>query len=903
MMRRIFPGLFFAAALTIALPSAALIPSAQNTSALERFDDARLAWDTGDFLKALDGFEAVLKSVDGDRFFDRIALITGELFKTAEIAADGRTIRVSPDGRYVSFETGPRTTAVTRVATLADPSKIAAEVRGASFVFSPVPGSAAFLRVKPTPEIAALRKEIDSISARPSPDRAAQMARQRQMTWLEAKAAEIVLLDLTTKKERVFKADGYLKSALAWSADGREIYFAGARETDENSNEIYAVSDKGVVRSLTSGAGFKVNPIAVPGGKYLIYTAAPTTPFPKPQPPSPAPAAGQPAAGNVPAAKPAAQTPGAGGARGGFGGGGARPFVVFNLTDGTSKSFTGSSPALSSDGTALVFVAPDGQNSTINFLTLDGSLAPAVIKKSSERIVSASLSPDGKAVVFDTSTTRNTEIFVIGSDGKGEVRLSREIQPDRAPRFLNAGLVLAVKGEPRHSRAYLYDLKTLSSFRLFDNDTLRTITPEYEWTADPSGTKVLIGAERDGDTISPERGVYVVDLSRKITKEDLLARIRADREAETTLRAKGERMFSPLREAVRAAVDRISITKIYDHEAALFDFDSKYIGTPGNAKAIEYIAGQLKSFGYEPEIQSFETRGTKMANVLATLRGAANPEIIDVLSGHFDSNQRSPGADDNTSVTAVNLETARVLARSPLPCTVVFAFFTGEEAGLYGSREFVRQAQERKWRIGAVLNNDMIGWTDDHKLDDTIRYTNPGIRDIQHAAAFLFSRLITHDTRYVRSTDAQSFFDAYGDIVGGLGSYPVLGNPYYHQPTDLLETVNHQLLTEAAKYNTAAIMMLASSPTPVKGLKIASLKAGAAEAAWSPSPEKGIVSYIVTYGPGSSPGAATVTVKEPRAALLGFQLRKGESLVVTVKAVTDRGIESWDVSRASAVLK
>ncbi len=901
-MKRLVPLFLIAAAILTVSPSAPGFFPAPDAS-LERFDEARLAWDTGDFLKALDGFEALLKGADGGRFFDRIALITGELYRTSEIAPDGRAIRVSPDGRFASFETGARTAPVVKIAALDDPSKIIAEVRGTSFTFSPTLGGAAYLRVKVTPEIAALRKEIDAISGSPAPDRTAQMAKQRQAAWLEAKSAEIVAIDLATKKERVFKADGYIKSALTWRADGREIYFVGARETDENANEIYAVSDKGAVRAITSGAGFKVNPVAVPGGTYLIYTAAPTTPFPKPAAPSPAPSGGQAAARGVPAAKPAGAAPGAGGARGGFGGGGARSFFVLNLADGTSKSFSGSSPVLSTDGSALVYTAQDGPDWTIQLLKLEGSLTPSVLKKSAERIVSAAPAPDGSGVVFDTSYTRNTEIFYIRSDGKGEVRLSREIQPDRAPRFLNANLVLAVKGEPRHSRSYVYDIKTLSSFRLFDNNTLRTITPEYEWTADPSGTKVLIGAERDGDTISSERGVYIVDIGRKVAKEDLLARIRADREAETALRAKGEKMFAPIRNAVRAAVDRISITKIFDHEAALFDFDSKYITMPGNAKAIEYISGQLRSFGYEPEIQAFETRGTKMANVLATLRGTANPEIIYVLSGHFDSNQRSPGADDNTSVTAVNLETARVLAGSPLPCTVVFAFFTGEEAGLYGSREFVRQAQEKKWRIAADLNNDMIGWTEDHKLDDTIRYTNAGIRDIQHAAAFLFSRMITHDTRYVRSTDAQSFFDAYGDIIGGLGSYPVLGNPYYHQPTDLLETVNHQLLTEAAKYNTAAIMMLASSPMPVKDVKIANLKAGSAEAVWSPSPEKGVVAYAVFSGPASAPDSAFIIVKEPRAALSGFQLKKGESLTVSVKAVTALGIQSWDAARASAVLR
>jgi hypothetical protein len=898
-MKRLVPLLAIITAILAISPSVPGSSPATQDTALERFDEARLAWDTGDFLKALDGFEALLNGPDGERFFDRIALITGELYKTIEVSADGRTIRVSPDGKYVAFESGDRTAALTRIAALSDPRKVVAEVKAANFVFSPMPDMGAYLRVKPTPEIAALRKEIEQASAQPAPDRVAQMARQRTLARLEAKAAEIVAIDLAARKERVFKADGYLKGPLAWSADGREVYFVGARETDEDTNEIYAASEKGSVRALTSGAGFKTNPISVRGGKFLLFTTVPTTPFPRQQAAPQAPATGQ---APAPAAKPQGQAQ-PGGGRGGFGGGMGRPFVVLNLADGTSKSFTGSFPSISADGSTLVFVAPDGQGSTLNVLKLEGALVPSVIKKSAERIVSASPSPDGKFVVFDTSYTRNTEIFIIGSDGKAETRLSREIQPDRAPRFLNADRVLAVKGEPRHSRAYVYDVKTLSSFRLFDNNTLRTIAPEYEWTADPSGTKVLIGAERDGDTISPERGVYVVDLTGKVTREDLLARLRSCRTAETALRAKGERMFAPIRDSVRAAVDRISITKLFDHEAALFDFDSKYITMPGNAKAIEYITGQLKSFGYEPEIQAFETRGTKMANVLATLRGTEDPEIIYVLSGHFDSNQRSPGADDNTSVTAVNLETARVLARKPLPGTVIFAFFTGEEAGLYGSREFVRQAVEKKWRIAADLNNDMIGWTDDHKLDDTIRYANPGIRDIQHAAAFLFSRLITHDTRYVRSTDAQSFYDAYGDIIGGLGSYPVLGNPYYHQPTDLLETVNHQLLTEAAKYNTAAIMMLASSPMPVKDLKIANLKSGAAEAAWAPSPEKGVASYTVTFGPETAPEAGAVTVKEPRAALAGFQLKKGESLVVSVRAVTDRGIESWDSARASSSLK
>jgi len=902
MIRRVIIALSLLAA-PAAIPCPVALPAAQDASPA-RFDEARLAWDTGDFLKALDGFEAILKGPDAGQYFDRIALITGGLFWTTEITSDGRSARFSPDGRFFAYETGTWPGSVILVAAVTEPLKPVARVNGSNFAFSPSPNTAAYLRIKPTPEISALRKEIADLAAKGAPDRAALTVKQRRLSRFESKAAEIVVLDLATRKERVFKAEGVLKGALAWSADGKEVYFVGAKEADETSNEIYAVSDKGVVRPLTSGAGFKNAPLAVRGGKYLLYSTAPVHPFPKPPPP-PAPA--KPAAPGAPAAGQAAgqpqRGPGGAGGRGGFQGGGTRAFSVLNLADGTAKPFTGSSPAITTDGSTLIYVSQEGAESAINLVRLEGALAPTVVKKSAERISSAAPAPDGSAIVFDMPYTRNTEIFLIKADGKGETRLSREIQPDRAPRFLNAKLVLAVKGEPRHSRAYGYDLESGSSFRLFDNNSLRTIAPEYEWEAGPSGTKVLITADRDGDTVSEQRGIYLVDLDRKVAADDLLARFASQRAGEKGLRAKGERMFAPIRTAVQAAADTISITKLYDHEAALFDFDSKYIGTPGNTKAAEYIFNQLRSFGYEPERQPFETRGTKTANVLATLRGTENPEILYVLSGHFDSNQRSPGADDNTSVTAVNLETARVLAGKPLPCSIVFAFFTGEEAGLLGSREFVRVAREKKWLVAADLNNDMIGWMNDHVLDDTIRYTNAGIRDIQHAAAFLFSRLITHDSRYVRSTDAQSFYDVYGDIIGGLGSYPVLGNPYYHQPTDLLETVSHQLLYEAARYNTAAIMMLASSPMPVKDLKIEALKPASAGVSWTPSPEKGVVSYLVTYGPGSSPEAATVTVKEPRAALTGFQLKKGESLAVSVKAVTARGIEGWDAARASAPLK
>jgi hypothetical protein len=133
--------------------------------------------------------------------------------------------------------------------------------------------------------------------------------------------------------------------------------------------------------------------------------------------------------------------------------------------------------------------------------------------------------------------------------------------------------------------------------------------------------------------------------------------------------------------------------------------------------------------------------------------------------------------------------------------------------------------------------------------------------------------------------------------MGGLGSYPLLGSPHYHQASDVLETVNHQLVTEVAKFNTAAVMLLASSPSPVKGLKVVKAGADGAEMSWTPNPEKGISHYVVTWGPeGKAPGGNR-KVKEPRAIIKGLKVGTGEKWRVSVKAVNARGLASWDEAK------
>ena len=765
------------------------------------FDSAAYAWEAGRYPEALERLQRLLAGPARDTLLEPIALLTGELYRTRELAPDGTNPRWSPDGSRVLYEIGSD----------AERRSVVLDLKAAA-PSDTLPGYAAAI----------------------SPDGA-------ETGYLSATGAAVVLRG-AGGAERTIETPGLVGLALVYPREGGAPYLVATADPASQLPELYDLG-AGAPRPLAGGARLGGLPLPAAGG-YLVF---PT-----------------------------------------------ESGVSVRAPGGTTRVYPGMSPAVSADGGSLAFLGRTESGWAVMHARIGAE--PKVLVRSARPLVAPAISPDGALVVYQSMPREDWELYAVGLDGAEPRRLTHEIQHDILPQFLSGGRVLAVMGEGRHRRSYLYDAATGARTRLFHNNTVRTIAPEYEWAVRPDGDAVAIVSERDGDTVSPERGLYLTDLTSRVDPEEVLARVRAALSAERELRRRGVAMFAPVASRVRDLVREVSSARIFAYERSLFGFDSKHATQPGNRQAIEYLVATLRSFGYEPELQWFEpSPGVRSANVVATLRGTTDPDVQYVVGSHFDSVREGPGSDDNTSGTTALLEAARVLARHPQPTTIRFVWFTAEESGLRGSREFVRRATEAGDRVVGALNNDMIGWANDDRLDNTIRYANRGLRDLQHAAAFLFTDLITYDAHYYKFTDAHSLVDGFGDVVAGIGSYPVLGNPHYHQSHDVLETVNHRLVAEVSRTTLASVVLMASSPSRLTEVTASRTPGGAVQVAWKPAVERGVTGYRIRWEDGEGKVGGSRVVRVPSATLAGVP----RGAVIAVRAIGARGLEGWDWARAA----
>jgi hypothetical protein len=150
----------------------------------------------------------------------------------------------------------------------------------------------------------------------------------------------------------------------------------------------------------------------------------------------------------------------------------------------------------------------------------------------------------------------------------------------------------------------------------------------------------------------------------------------------------------------------------YDVDTALARLGPRPDGSPSQVQAQELLLTAMRQAGLRDVHASLAGAPGKPPQTAleGVLPGATDQEVI--LSGHYDTVTKSPGADDDGSGCAVAIAAAADLARTPLRHTVRVVLFNGEEKGLLGSRAWVEALDAtRREQIFADLNLEMLGWT------------------------------------------------------------------------------------------------------------------------------------------------------------------------------------------------
>jgi aminopeptidase N len=297
--------------------------------------------------------------------------------------------------------------------------------------------------------------------------------------------------------------------------------------------------------------------------------------------------------------------------------------------------------------------------------------------------------------------------------------------------------------------------------------------------------------------------------------------------------------------------------------------EGRGLGTKGLEAAGDYVAAQFKAMGLRPGgdggsyFQSFSaTRSpsgapVSLRNVVGVLPGtkaewAGQSALLTAHYDHLglgwpdvhkgDEGKLHPGADDNASGVAVMLELAKALASGEKPQrTIAFVAFSGEEAGLLGSKHYAEHPAFPLDKTIGVINLDTVGRLLEKKISVIATGSASEWQHIFRGAGFVTGvegRMIPDA---LESSDQKSF------IEKGVPAVQIFTDPHadYHRPGDTVDKIDGPGLVKVATFVKEGIVYLGERDQPLTNT-IASMK-GASPAAGAAA---------VTTGAGGPPAAS-----------------------------------------------
>lgn len=260
-------------------------------------------------------------------------------------------------------------------------------------------------------------------------------------------------------------------------------------------------------------------------------------------------------------------------------------------------------------------------------------------------------------------------------------------------------------------------------------------------------------------------------------------------------------------------------------------------------RAAHYLATQFAKSGWATGGQLVSAWGKVYRNVVAIKnpdRPRQGEELSPLLIGaHYDTVSGSPGADDNASGLVVLLEVASRLSARPLARPVWLVAFCLEEQDRLGSQAFASRLKAERRELAGAIILECVGFA---RSEVGTQQTPPGVpiavptqgdflaivgneasrslvlqleQEAQRHAAQLKPLSLVVPGRgeampHTRRSDHASFWDA-GYPAVMLTDTANFRNPHYHRPTDTIETLNLDFMSQVADAVTAAAMELAGS--------------------------------------------------------------------------------------------
>lgn len=187
------------------------------------------------------------------------------------------------------------------------------------------------------------------------------------------------------------------------------------------------------------------------------------------------------------------------------------------------------------------------------------------------------------------------------------------------------------------------------------------------------------------------------------------------------------------------------------------------------------------------------------------------------------------GADDNASGVAAVLDLADALATETLKRPILIGLWTGEEIGVLGSNDFIRNGVVKPASIAAYFNFDMVGRSKDNKLTVLgVGSSTLWPRIVEQANATEGFTISSVKDPYVPS-DASPFYIAGVPILNFFtGSHED-----YHRPSDTADKINYKDLDRIVRVGERAVKQTANldaKPDYVKVERTVGSKGGGARA-------------------------------------------------------------------------